>query len=544
MNILETFQLVFEADATKLQQSLKDIQTGSVGAVKDLDNIEKKNATLGHSFTKMAGVAMAGFAMLQGIGSIAGKIQETAEFADNIQETSEVLGVNQEALQLWGRASADAGGSAEAFQGTVKSMSTAIAMLETTGKSRAKPFFDELGVAMLDANGKGRPIMEMLPELADKFSKMDAQKALGMATKMGIDEGTLAFLKLGREEVEKQLTIQERIGVVTEEQSNISSKYMNSQTNLGRATDAIWGEVAELVLPTVQTLIDYLVELFIYIKDGFNYLTEHQDIIKGMGIALAILAGYMVLTAAASMTLAGAWGVLAAVAGVLFSPIALLIGAVILFGLVFEDVNAFLKGNNSLIGEISKKYPIVGGVIKALVAVFKEGFGTIKQLINWLVGAFDNPKKAFNEFKNYIGEVFDGIGVYIGKLIDDFLNMHPKIKAIFDKVGGVFTWLKNLVKGIFEDIVGFINSPHGALDNFFGKISSISGAFGDMNLCVNTSTAQLAPQAIGNKNNVTIGKIDIKTKATDAKGISKAIGSSINVEVSKLNQNAKTGYKK
>ena len=93
--------------------------------------------------------------------------------------------------------------------------------------------------------------------------------------------------------------------------------------------------------------------------------------------------------------------------GIAISPF-LILGARILiaaaaFSLIYDDINNFLKGEDSLIGAIAEKWPKAGKIIESFAGNIQFLITYIKELTKWLTGGFlEGVNKAFSSFKNLI----------------------------------------------------------------------------------------------------------------------------------------------
>lgn len=73
------------------------------------------------------------------------------------------------------------------------------------------PYFNSLGVSLLDSSGKARALGEIMLDLADRMSSMDRQQAYNLARQMGMDDSTANTLMRGRQEMERMLAVQRDI---------------------------------------------------------------------------------------------------------------------------------------------------------------------------------------------------------------------------------------------------------------------------------------------------------------------------------------------
>lgn len=481
MSVLDTFVLLFEADTSQGKQGMEEAKRGAKDLESQLKSTDEASNKLGDSFIEMAS-SLGGFlAATLSFGAISAAVVGAANFADKLDETSERLGVSVENLSLWGDAAKIAGGSSEGFIASLDSLNTALTQMDVTGKSRALPFLKELGINMESAAYKGKTAMELLPEIAEAMGKMEKTQAIGIGRKLGLDMGTIMMLQSGRKSLDELLARQKELGVVTANQAEISAKFNDSLDDTSHAFRGVWLGIAESVLPALT----WVMEKFQAVG---KFLSKHKDFVTGIFLAIGAAITYFVVPPLISA------GIAAAVA---FAPF-LLIGAAVAaaglaFALLYDDIMNFIDGNDSMIGQILEKYPIIGTIIDGLVAAF-----------NWM--------------KESVGEVFDGlIGnvmlfiSWVQKAIDFVLGLADKAKGVVSAIGGFF---------------GFGGNEETAKAVATGQ-AQIAQASNNP-IASQTSNSISGPKTSNKNTTVSVGKVEVNTQATDADGVARAVGGTLN----------------
>ena len=446
--VIETLYLLFDADTDGLKK-------GENEAKKSTDNIAGM-------FTRAAGIAAAAFAAA-GLGQ---KIMAQAALNDQLGDTASLLGVNAQQLDLWSQAAVMADGTAEGFQASLKSLAGEAAAIATKGTSRLKPFFDELGISMVDAQGKARNVMDILPELAGAFEGLSKQEALGMGRKMGLDEGTIMLLQRGRHGVEELTGRMEALGVVSEAATEAAGAYDEQSKVTARIFELMASKATEYVLPAL-TAIQKGFEM------AYSFIQQHPDLIKGVGIAFGV-AGAVIFASYVPAMWAAASATLAAAAP--FLLVAAAVGAIgLAFALAWEDIRVWQAGGDSLIG---------------------------KFLGSWI------------EMEDTVFRTFDSIGEYWDRVIENIVSGIEKAVALWKDIkgGGGALWddAKSAL-GIGSDN----HSQKGA--QMIGLADSAP-----MN-SVTSSAITNGNSSVSKDNSVKIDKIEVNTQATDAEGISKGL---------------------
>lgn len=276
MSILDTFFILFKANTDDLKKGSAEAETILSKTQDKLKQTAKQSDMLGSSFLAAAKSAAGLFGGLLTIGGIVSGLKDAVSYVDEIGDASRRLNIDPTALDAWGHAVQRTGGSSREFQSSLESLAT---HLGTTNEIA----------------------LRALPHLADSFSKLSKFRALQLGKHLGIDQGTIYLLQQGRREVEDVIKQQQKLGLVTKEQVEITRKYDNAIYDAGRSYGELSRQLAVAVLPGITTAI--------------NYFIEHKDIIVGsMGaITLATTAmGVAFLGASRSVRLlAAALGILA-----------------------------------------------------------------------------------------------------------------------------------------------------------------------------------------------------------------------------------------
>ena len=216
-------------------------------------------------------------------------------------------------------------------------------------------------------------------------------------------------------------------------------------------------------------------------------------------------------------------------------------------------------------GRIVNKWPIIGEILRIIGAEFKYLWEIAKAIRNFLVGMFTDPAAAFEKFKtdilagaNAFIDSVPGMREAIGDITGAFIAAGDTIGAVWDAVVaavksaiGVVTDSVDAVVGAYNKAKSFIGlgdeEGEGA-GSEQGNTDSIASAARQVRQDVArgqeqmraASTTALASQTSNSINNtrggdrttqVTVGKIEVKTQATDAEGISKAIGGTMQTQM-------------
>jgi hypothetical protein len=442
MSVLKTFSILFDTDAKKTEQEISG------------------------SLKRMTSNVLTSIGVMASFGAIAHQVFAATDYADNLNDFTTALDLNIEEVDAWGQAVKMSGGNNEEFRNTVGTLARDMAAFAATGRGRVAPFFKELGIHMTDAHGKARDVMQILPELADKFQGLTKQESFGLGQKLGLDQGTIMLLQSGRRAVSDLVKEQKELGVVTQSQADVAAKFNDEMDNTSHAFRTLFMAVGGEVLPI---LTDFLK----LIQKGSMWIKEHVQILKPLGEVITIGLGVygvgaLLAFAKASRAAAVAAEGAAVAEGAMGAPLWLTIAALTAFGValavVMDDINVWTQGGESFIGK-------------------------------W-VGSFQ-------EFEDFVFPIVD------------------KLAEKFKYLTGLWATLK---EGVSMGVGDFVDFNKSALS--IGK--SMLGIASNSLIGSQTSSSIVNGGSSSNSSStVNVSKIEVKTQATDANGIAKGIGGAL-----------------
>ena len=409
MSVLETFYILFEADSEKAEKGVKSLDKNLDGlegsATSTTDSIESMSGELVEAGKNALG-AVAGIAAL--VGMVA-NLKMKAQQLDELGKFSELVGESVGDIDAWGQAVIRAGGMAEGFQQSVKSLNEKLYDTAVKGTSEILPFFNQLGISIVDANGRAKKTLQIMPELAAAFEGLTKRESAGLGQKLGLDEGTVRLLQKGSAEVAAQIALMKKFGVANEEAAELSADLNDKLSNISQVFGYMNQQMLVNVLPAVNMMLDGFTDVSVWIS-------ENQMLVEGFFIGVGLAALKYAIPPITALVVK---------VGLLLAPF-LLVGAAVLafgaaFALIYDDVNAFMNGQKSFLGEMVEKYPLVGKIIEGIIVVIKFLIAEVKGALNilnelgkFLLDVFLDPMAALEKLKNLAGEVWDSIKGFFG----------------------------------------------------------------------------------------------------------------------------------
>lgn len=440
-----------------------------------------KSTKQAKSLTQAVGSLAKGFAaftaLVMGSNALDKMIREGAQANVELDNLSRNIGISRSKLQAWGGMAEMAGGSAEGMKGSLAGLSMGITRLTTMGDTSMVPFFNAFGVALLNADGKARDLDSIMLDLSDRFSKMDRVQAYNLAKSMGLDDGTINTLMLGRAEMEKMLEMQRNLYRSGEKEIQVSRELTQARGYLNAQWDSLKAMLADALAPVLLKIVKMV--------SGFvDYLMKHENSMKHVFEGLAFVLGSVLIpvfiTATASL--------LAFIAP--FAPFILTVGALgAAFLLLYDDYKTWAEGGKSLLDwKLFDNYiktskistDSLGSAFVYLLTGYTSWADAANGLLDWL------------KLKGFIDEN----GLSVNSLKEGFHNLYLEIKnyllPYFEALGDTFTAMMNgdwegVKKGagrmareagnVITDVVGWgVGHAAGVIDTATGHDPNAEGS--------------------------------------------------------------------
>lgn len=451
MAVLETLYLLLKLDSTELKKGAQeakkttdDVQKSFVG----LDDSSKKVSTAFSDIALSLGAFVAGFFTL---GEALAGIKEAANFAYNLNLSSQALDVNAQELSVWGSAVKQTGGTIQGFQESLRTLSTNFGLLP-------------------------RATIAYLPQLAEAFQKMGRFASMRYGRMLGIDDATILLLQKGRTEVEAIVKKQYELGVATQHQIDIANKFTIALQNSGTAWRETFLSAGEKILPNITNILDKFTEFAEYLQKHLNLIT---GALIGIGVAAAVAVTPFILMNITVIALTVSVGLLIAA-----------------FALLYDDFEAFTHGQDSVIGRLLERWPLLGKVAVKAIEAWKMAVHDLVDSMFPLLKAIEDIYKAFSG----------------NKRLRAFLDLKTENKPLEEK--------------------NKINSEDDSLKTNLSKAKASLFLATTTPLAAQTTSGILNNKNSNRQNIVNIGDITINTQATDAEGISTSLSDFIKNHVS------------
>lgn len=571
MGLLDELLIRIVSDSSGVDRGIDESRKKADKLTDSLFDTEKAAQKTSSTLTGFAAKALGALTAALSVGSlISGAIERAGEIKQ-LTQTADSLGVAVDSLDAFGKAAEQAGGDAQGARDSLTDMAEKIGEAFSDTESGAAKAFKAIGISVTDGSGKAKDAISGFLDLASAVEGMDRSTAVFKIKELGItDNKSVEMILKGRKELERMIAVEKEQGVVTQEMADRSLKFIKVLDSLKKmATNASNGFIDSLI-PSLTKALEWL-------KIVVDWAGEHKDFVVGFFLAIAgvVAAVYLpAMIAAAAATIAATWPLIAIGAAIAVAAAA--------FALIYDDIMNFIDGNESFIGQIFEKYPMVQAIVMQIIDIFKFMFDTLvtgaKQIGEFVTAGFLQVVAGIKFAIDYLSEAYGSISGFVDASVKAFQSMGEGISAVFrfivDTVKSSLAFVTagiDKIKGVVSKVAGVVGinvgSEQSPAENQAARPSGSGQAASDVPMLDDVAMARqglpaandallaasatpmngVTSSAISNtttknsETSVQTGDIIVQTQATDAQGISQDIGGSLKGELKGMTAEFATG---
>lgn len=232
-------------------------------AMTSIERSAKKSAGSISSAFSGANAALAGLGVGISVGGLAAIVKSAIDAADHLNDLSKKTGVAVEVLGGIGFAASQAGADLDSVAKAMGKFNLQIADAGAGGKESAAAF-RALGIEIKDSSGNLRSADSLLVDVAGRFEGLaegpeKARLANQLFTKSYAD--LLPLLDDGAESLRKNIEYFRQYSGVTQDVAEKSDRFNDTLAKIKLISGAAGSQIAAELLPTLQKLADYLLEV-------------------------------------------------------------------------------------------------------------------------------------------------------------------------------------------------------------------------------------------------------------------------------------------
>ncbi|MBP3932733.1 MAG: hypothetical protein J6D44_02495, partial [Pseudomonas sp.] len=372
---------------------------------------------------------------------------------------------------------------------------------------------------------------------------------------------------------------------VQKEQGVVSKEAAENARKLTEATGSLKNSMSNAGNSFLDSIIPALTKVIEWLGKGVSWMADNKDFVIGFfgAIAAVVTAIYLpAMISAAAATLAATWPLLLIGAAIAAAAAA--------FALIYDDIMNFVDGNDSFIGQIFEKYPMVEKIVMTLIDAFRQMWQILitgaQQVGDFVTAGFQQVISGIKAAVDYLSEAYGAITGFVDSSLTSFQALSDGISAIFafivDTVKSSLSFVTagiDKIKSGITGVAGFFgigeeseegknstNQPEGsaARSDRYSVAEQKNSANSNqppINITMEKAVAQIGAasaspsngvtsSAISNstrnssETNVQVGSVVVQTQATDAAGISKDVGSELQGQLKNLEHESASGVER
>lgn len=416
MALDKELSLIISGDTTKLKNAL-----GQAGS--QVDDFAKKIGSIGKTMTIAGGIITGAFAMI---------VKKTADVGDQFDKMSLRTGVSVEKLSALAHVADISGTGIDTVENSLRFLASGLKDA-ADGTGLAKDAFEELGISVLDSDGKLRDTIDVMKEAATKLAEMDdkTRQAALAGEIFGKRYGSqlLPMLKMGGQGIEDLMKQAEKLNLtITDKAAKAAADFKDEMTKLTGSIAGLGRDIGNILIPHLTELSKRAVEV---VKNITAWTKEHPELISGIIKVVATL------------------GVLAAVGG----PVLMAVSAFMKMKGAIIAVGTALK----LVGSLALTNPIGMAIAAAgaLYLAWTTNFGDIR---DFTIAVVDKVKEALGWLWDKVKRVLEKLGLYKEKT-GEVIKATDEFKG---SMGEASTAVDNLKEENEELATSFDNVTTGA----------------------------------------------------------------------------------
>ena len=494
-----------ESDLKRLNNELEKTKD----KVKDLGNLKFDNlAKVGSTLTKSLTAPILG-----AVAALTAFASKGVDTADSIGNTAKRLRMSAQSLQEWNHVARMSGVETASLEKAFEKVNGIVADIALGDVKGFAGVFHALGISMDEIDGKDTSeAFEVIRNALEKVEDESLRAALAnhlFGDKIGSD--LLPMLSQEEDAIKDLRKEAQELGVVTNEQIDAVGGYKDSLDKLKQSTTALSVEVAEVMIPAMQGVVnilkDHIIPAFRSAVKWWQGLSNETKVLitvitgllAAIGPVLTIIGkvGPLVKTVSIAFKALGSAGIFA---GAGINAATLGIGALIAIVAIALLENEKFKELLAKLMETFMKLlepimQIVEVLMNALMPILDIVIGIITKLIDILMPIIDMILAPLIKQLEFLGRIFEMISPLIEmvgnvlqkilvpafqvleKILNPILKILEKIIGFFEKIFNFASSVGDVVGGVLGGVGDAIGGVASGIGNFIGDAASKVGDF-------------------------------------------------------------------
>lgn len=433
--LMDVFGFLFETEGTE------DVKSELSQIDKKTQEVKQDTDKLSTSFSDLAR-ALAPLAAAYGVLKAS---MDFSKEAEQIGFLSQMSGMSAQSLGELGFAAAQFGGDINSAASAVMGLQRNLLQLRRTGSGPLVQAGMMYGIS-LSTNPE-----QMLKNIAKRFETLSAPMQMDLGHMLGLDNATIMMLQGGLKQFTEQLEKAKKYTFIDDKMVERARALMK----VNRENAAIWEGIKNVLVDYINPFVLGLLEV---VRDIGEYLFEHKTIaftIAGGIAAIAVAMLPIEKIGAAVLAFFTGWG-------------GALVAVTAAIALIGDDVEHYLKGANSLLGELVQQFPELKGAVDSTITAIQNMWEALKSGEAW-----NTVKAQFNAWSSEIAAFWDRFAQTeeFNKLKNVFTTLQPEltvIKNVFKSIQDIAGAVLNQVGSIISQMTQWYTASDGTMNIFRG----------------------------------------------------------------------------
>ena len=343
---------------------------------------------------------------------------------------------------------------------------------------------EQYGISITDANGKMKPLQQLMVELRTKTKGLSKEQRVQVASTIAGKEamsGMLAILNASDKDFNKLTKdIANSDGAAEKMAKTMLGNLKGSLTLLKSALESAGIVIGDRLVPYIQQLTKWITKLV----EKFNSLTKQQkDQIVRFGLIAAAIGPVMVIFSKLMTTVLKvhkAFTMLSAGFKTVKTSISLVCSGYVRLATQMGGIPKLIASIFSAIGAISLPVVAVVAVIGTLIGAFVTLWKTNDKFRSTIVGIFNSMRAAFINFINDVKDRLPDIDVDFKSIVDGIKQawmglcdiLAPVFEGVFRTINIVFGSVLNNMIGVLDVFIGLFTGNFSQVAKGIGEIIS------------------------------------------------------------------------
>lgn len=262
--VIESLVIELGLDPKKFTQGQKDalenFKRGQDQAITFGKNIEREGQRVGDVFAKLKSEALGLVTVFLGGRGIKEFVGYVTSLDAATGRAAYTLNMGAKELSVWEGASAQVGGKVGGITAAMQGLSGSMNQFMLTGQGPFLAVMNHLGISLFDQNNKLKTASQMFLEIADAVHKLNASDPARAAATLslipGANQDSINLMIKGRSAIEGLLVASREAGSTTAESAAAAADYEKKLALLDRSATNLGRTLLTIVAPAMTRMLE------------------------------------------------------------------------------------------------------------------------------------------------------------------------------------------------------------------------------------------------------------------------------------------------